>query len=260
VLALAALVCMGPVTPALGAVPYDRSVLVNLALDPDKAPTIGIVFLIDITGDNGGDWTIGTGDVSVAVNSIPAGTFHFDAVRPPVSGSFCGGQAPCGNSCPPLDQNVAGQCGECSCRYTLAQSMPWPLQEGDRVEAWVVASQGALPELDTSDDYAVAEYRTTSVLPVWTGGFTLAVAPSPFGASTRVVFGLPFEGRTDVDIFDITGRRIRSLSRGATFGIGSHALTWDGRDERGRRRDPGIYTVVLRANGQRLLRRVVLVR
>ena len=69
--------------------------------------------------------------------------------------------------------------------------------------------------------------------------------PNPSSNGTMVRFILPVEGRLRADIFDIAGRRVRSLFRGHAS-AGAQALHWDGRDERGNDAAPGIYFVRLR--------------
>jgi flagellar hook assembly protein FlgD len=49
-----------------------------------------------------------------------------------------------------------------------------------------------------------------------------------------------------VEVFDVAGRRVRSLFRGA-LEAGVHEHTWDGRDDRGRFVGTGVYVVVVRA-------------
>jgi hypothetical protein len=258
--ALAVLSWLGPVSAALGAAAFDRVVQSVIGNVTNTAPEIGAIFEIDITGDSGSGWVIGTTDVYIAVNGSTVGTFHFDAVRAPVSGPYCGGASPCANLCPPLSQNVSGQCGACACRYTFTPTMPYQLQDGDRVDAWAVASQGALPEIDTSNDSAFLVYRTAGVPASPLPGWTLAVAPNPSQAAMRVEFSMPHAGRVEIGVLDVTGRRVRALARGAGFPAGKHGLAWDGRDDHGRACGPGVYTVVLRAQGTRLVRRVALLR
>jgi len=65
--------------------------------------------------------------------------------------------------------------------------------------------------------------------------------PNPFRSLTHVVFGLPVEGGVaQLDIYDIQGRLLRSLSTPRLSG-GYHRITWDGRDEFGREVSAGTY-------------------
>ena len=81
--------------------------------------------------------------------------------------------------------------------------------------------------------------------------------PSPGGATVR--FLLPREGRVRADVFDVNGRRVRSLYRGLMPG-GAQSLTWDGRDQRGNESAAGIYFVRLRQGNEERSIKLVLVR
>ncbi|UCC80971.1 MAG: T9SS type A sorting domain-containing protein [Candidatus Zixiibacteriota bacterium] len=61
--------------------------------------------------------------------------------------------------------------------------------------------------------------------------------PNPFNASTTIRFGLPTEGKTTIQIFDILGRVVRSFEIGE--GIGE--ITWDGADAHGKPASSGVY-------------------
>ena len=71
-----------------------------------------------------------------------------------------------------------------------------------------------------------------------------AGVPNPFSASTRIAFLLPTAGVADVDVFDATGRLIRTLSR-SLVPAGRHELTWDGADSGGHAVRQGLYYVRL---------------
>ncbi|MEW5702446.1 MAG: FlgD immunoglobulin-like domain containing protein [Candidatus Zixiibacteriota bacterium] len=64
--------------------------------------------------------------------------------------------------------------------------------------------------------------------------------PNPFNASTVIRFGLPADRHVRLDVFDILGRRVRTLideDRPA----GSYAVEWDGTDDRGSGLSTGVY-------------------
>lgn len=74
----------------------------------------------------------------------------------------------------------------------------------------------------------------------------LAVQPNPFRAFTRVLFALPVAGATDVGVYDLAGRRVRTLDHGR-LGAGAHAFAWDGTTDGGTIAPAGAYFVQLRA-------------
>ena len=81
-------------------------------------------------------------------------------------------------------------------------------------------------------------------------------SPNPFGASTALRFGLARAGAARVELFDVQGRRVRARFDGS-LDAGDHALTWDGRDDRGAPVAAGIYLARLSAGGASSVARVV---
>ena len=88
------------------------------------------------------------------------------------------------------------------------------------------------------------------------GSPRLFVAPNPFQKATAVRFELPHAGEVDVRVFDVSGRRVRSLWSGHVAS-GVRSVTWDGADDAGRRVGPGVYVIRLDAAGVHRERRVV---
>lgn len=73
-----------------------------------------------------------------------------------------------------------------------------------------------------------------------------AVAPNPFNPSTTVRFNLAADGPATLQVFDLSGRLVRSLA-GGEYTAGEHAVTWDGRRDDGAVAASGMYFVHLRA-------------
>jgi hypothetical protein len=80
--------------------------------------------------------------------------------------------------------------------------------------------------------------------------------PNPMTASTEIAYHLNVAGTAEVDLFDISGRRIRRLEAG-TFPAGERTVTWDGRDDSGSRVPPGIYLYRLSVNGRSLSKKLI---
>ncbi len=83
----------------------------------------------------------------------------------------------------------------------------------------------------------------------------LRASPSPFTGSTTLRFENLGPGASRIDIFDISGRRVRSFGPGEPGRTGS--WVWDGRSETGQTSPPGIYFFRLRAGGEELTARAV---
>ncbi len=80
------------------------------------------------------------------------------------------------------------------------------------------------------------------------GGFALrGASPNPFNPMTTIAFDLPRSLIVNLDIFDVAGRRVRSLIQGQVMSAGSRAVVWNGQDNTGRRAATGVYFYRLRA-------------
>ena len=119
--------------------------------------------------------------------------------------------------------------------------------------------------IDTTE-FDVYAYRLTAaavadVPSVAGSGLRLTRAsanPTDRGASFRLE--LPTDLTVDASVFDLQGRRVRSLAACEPLGAGTHTLDWDGRDARGAPAAPGVYLVRVRAGPEALRARVVVTR
>ena len=98
------------------------------------------------------------------------------------------------------------------------------------------------------------------------GGFLPAVAtrlepgmPNPFHPRTTLRYSLGSPGPVDLAIFDVSGRRVRTLASGE-LSAGAHEVAWDGTDESGRRVASGTYWARLEAAGRRSASRLVVLK
>jgi hypothetical protein len=83
-------------------------------------------------------------------------------------------------------------------------------------------------------------------------------SPNPFTASTRIGFTLPQGGRVKLNVYDVAGRRMRTLAD-HELPAGRHDLVWDGRDDGGRRVAAGNYRYRLELPGGRGMTRGMVV-
>lgn len=90
-------------------------------------------------------------------------------------------------------------------------------------------------------------------------GRLFPAAPNPFNPSTTVRFEIAGGGDIRLEIFDMGGRRVRTLAGGAVS-AGQHTTTWDGTDDTGRPLSSGVYLVRLRGRGFAHSRPVVLIK
>ena len=136
----------------------------------------------------------------------------------------------------------------------------WGTTEADSVAAWI---------WDGDDDPDVPV--TINYLPLTSGQewsavdggppaapTALEVYPNPFNPQTTIRFRVSEPQRARVAVYDLTGRRIRTLFEGCASG--ERTVDWDGRDASGRAVSSGSYFV--RMSGERVdeVRKITLVR
>ncbi len=100
----------------------------------------------------------------------------------------------------------------------------------------------------------------TQIAATAAASFGLApIRPNPFAASAEVAFTLERAGRAQLEIIDVTGRRVARLADG-DMAAGPHTLAWDGRDATGNAVAAGTYFVRLVSGGRQDLERIVRLR
>ena len=109
-------------------------------------------------------------------------------------------------------------------------------------------------------DLPVSFVRTVAHdLAVASGPTGLVLAPNPTTGSMDVRYRVRAHGAVDVGVFDLGGRKIRSLFSGVQE-AGERALRWDGRDSQQRPVPLGVYLLEVRNGGQTTTQRFVLIR
>ena len=90
---------------------------------------------------------------------------------------------------------------------------------------------------------------------------TFGGAGSPFSGagSTRMRLSLERADDVELEVMDLTGRRVKVLARG-TLPAGTHEWSWDGRSDGGQVMRPGAYFLSGRIGGVRATQRLMLIR
>jgi hypothetical protein len=115
--------------------------------------------------------------------------------------------------------------------------IPLSLAKGGQVFVTATAPD-CLPAIDT---IIVRERVGVDNLEPAPGQFYLGNAyPNPFNSNTSIKFGSREQGDIQLDIFDLGGRKVRSLAEG-NYAAGEHELKWDGRNDQGETVASGIY-------------------
>jgi hypothetical protein len=86
----------------------------------------------------------------------------------------------------------------------------------------------------------------------------LSPRPNPSRGASEIRFVLPAARAVRLEVFDLGGRRVRTLASGAVLAAGPHAITWDGRDESGARLAGGVFILRAQAGAESSTRKLVL--
>jgi hypothetical protein len=109
---------------------------------------------------------------------------------------------------------------------------PWPMFRRTSTHA------GEFDPAVTGEPSAVPETGFDPTAPLLGAG-----VPNPFAGSTSIRFQVPEAAggsRVRLDVFDLSGRRVRTVAEGAYL-PGAYTVTWDGSDASGRRAGAGVY-------------------
>ncbi len=83
--------------------------------------------------------------------------------------------------------------------------------------------------------------------------------PNPFNGNVRIEFSLSSQQHLRLEVFDIRGQKIRTLTQGLLT-AGHHYVIWDGKDNRARSVSSGIYFLRLLASGNHSEQKIILMR
>ncbi|MBN1464448.1 SBBP repeat-containing protein, partial [candidate division KSB1 bacterium] len=83
--------------------------------------------------------------------------------------------------------------------------------------------------------------------------------PNPFNGATTIPFCLDKESFVTIDLYDLQGRSIKTLSR-SFYESGVHLVSWDGRDYLKKPVTSGVYVCKMQAGTHVILRKLSLVR
>ncbi len=81
--------------------------------------------------------------------------------------------------------------------------------------------------------------------------------PNPFNPTTMIEFSLPSVQNITLNIYDILGRKIKTLINGK-LGEGTHQVLWNGEDNLGNHVSSGVYLYTIKADHQLLSGKMIL--
>jgi len=91
-------------------------------------------------------------------------------------------------------------------------------------------------------------------------GFALAQNyPNPFNPTTEIEFSLPTRSDIELIVYDILGRKVRTLADG-TYDAGKHSVTWDALDDGAKKVASGVYFYLLKGGDRHKARKMILLK
>jgi hypothetical protein len=83
--------------------------------------------------------------------------------------------------------------------------------------------------------------------------------PNPFNPTTNIQFDLTQAGKTEVNIYNIKGQKVKTLLY-QELDVGVHNFVWSGKDDNGKRVASGVYFYKVTVNKQERIRKMILIK
>jgi hypothetical protein len=112
----------------------------------------------------------------------------------------------------------------------------------------------------TSSTQITVTVPSTGVAPTDVVLLRPVLVPSPLRSLSTLSFSLPEPGGVEVDLLDLSGRRVRALMSSGGAAPGTYHVPIDGCNDRGERLPSGIYLYRIRAAHRRWTGRLVVTR
>jgi hypothetical protein len=84
--------------------------------------------------------------------------------------------------------------------------------------------------------------------------------PNPFNPQTTIPFRLNSQSNISLTIYGNTGSEVQQLIDNMTYSAGEYSVTWDGKDNKGKKAASGIYFYSLISNHTKLTRSMILLK
>ena len=122
---------------------------------------------------------------------------------------------------------------------------------------------GVFDDAETFSGYSAAagaQVVSTTPLPQRPGWDLAQNVPNPFNPRTTIDFELPEAARVRLDVYDLTGRHIRTLLSWERVEAGHRSVVWEGCDNTGQAVAAGVYLYRLKAGAVSETKRMTLVK
>ncbi len=100
----------------------------------------------------------------------------------------------------------------------------------------------------------------TQAVPTPMDGLNASNHPNPFNPATEIRFVMPEPARVNLVVFDLAGRRCRTLLSDVAYPGGDARVMWDGRDDSGQLVPGGVYFYEIKAGEYRATRKMTLLK
>ena len=84
--------------------------------------------------------------------------------------------------------------------------------------------------------------------------------PNPFNPSTNIVFELPKAQKITVTVYDVTGRKVKTLIDDKVMSAGRNEVTWNGLNQKGNAVSSGLYFYRVSTSDYSKIRKMVLMK
>jgi hypothetical protein len=109
-----------------------------------------------------------------------------------------------------------------------------------RIYPGVGPDMATLARVQLNDGRIEAQYGRELLLSIPQAYQLHANMPNPFNPSTQIRFDLPAAGLVELTVYDMLGQKVRALVT-APYGVGSHQVEWNGRNDAGLQVGSGMY-------------------
>ncbi len=83
--------------------------------------------------------------------------------------------------------------------------------------------------------------------------------PNPFNPKTTILFEIAEKGKTEVDIFNIKGQKVKTLLN-ENIEAGNHSIFWNGKNDNGQQVASGMYFYKVSVNGNQKTNKMLMLK
>jgi hypothetical protein len=83
--------------------------------------------------------------------------------------------------------------------------------------------------------------------------------PNPFNPTTTIMFEIGVAGKTQVDIYNIKGQKVKTLFD-EEMETGQHSIIWNGKDSNNKNVSSGMYFYKISVNGKQKTKKMIMLK